>query len=201
MEGLRWQVARERAEAGDWIMRILQDYKMISATVMADYLRETLESGSVDASKELAAIRDGRRIGRDHRGRARDLLDLVADDITRPDPGEREAARQLKQWNKASRRARQGQTSGEGFEGIALRRDMERRKAREEDVIAEGAHLGGGRGALFGGALQAIDRARAARGVAVDDEEGRPVRRRRANAGSADAGSVVSAGSSTVVAG
>ncbi|KAA0171075.1 hypothetical protein FNF28_01080 [Cafeteria roenbergensis] len=66
-------------------MRILQDYRLVSATVMVDYLRESLTEDEALGMAELRAIRDGRRVGRDARGRSKDLLDLVSDDLMKED--------------------------------------------------------------------------------------------------------------------
>lgn len=122
---LRWQVARERAEAGDWIMRILQEYRLVSATVMVDYLRETLSKDEAVGVGELRAIRDGRRVGRDASGRARDLLDLVSEDLLREDEDSRQTRREAARWEERARRARQRGRAGRGtFDAVAAETEL-----------------------------------------------------------------------------
>lgn len=54
---MRFDIARERAEAADAIMRLLEDYQLISATETVGYLKHTLD----ETLPQLAAIVDARR--------------------------------------------------------------------------------------------------------------------------------------------
>ena len=40
---LKWRVAIERAEAADWIMRILNSYNLVSGSAMVEYLQYTVK--------------------------------------------------------------------------------------------------------------------------------------------------------------
>lgn len=50
---VRGKMERERAEASDWIMRMLEDYRMISGNSMAAYLQDTLTGHFERAQREL----------------------------------------------------------------------------------------------------------------------------------------------------
>lgn len=77
----RFEVARERAEAADWIMRILNDYGLVSNALLAEYLEDSMKEEELALTQEMAAIRDGRRVAVDDDGVAKDLSDLVADQV------------------------------------------------------------------------------------------------------------------------
>jgi hypothetical protein len=125
LSALRWQVARERAEAGDWIMRILHEYRFVSATVMVDYLRETLESDEAFGVNELRAIRDGRRVGKDSEGKTKDLLDLIGDDLLREDEETKANRREGAKWEARARKARQRGRADKGtFDAIAAETEL-----------------------------------------------------------------------------
>ncbi|KAA0147843.1 hypothetical protein FNF29_07057 [Cafeteria roenbergensis] len=154
---LRWQVARERAEAGDWIMRILQDYRLVSATVMVDYLRESLTEDEALGMAELRAIRDGRRVGRDARGRSKDLLDLVSDDLMKEDEETRATRKEAARWEQRARRGRQrGKAEVGTFDAIAAESELAaltraQEAAHEREERAAKAHRRGDTAAASGG--------------------------------------------------
>ncbi|KAA0173245.1 hypothetical protein FNF27_05333 [Cafeteria roenbergensis] len=153
---LRWQVARERAEAGDWIMRILQDYRLVSATVMVDYLRESLTEDEALGMAELRAIRDGRRVGRDARGRSKDLLDLVSDDLMKEDEETRATRKEAARWEQRARRGRQrGKAEAGTFDAIAAESELAaltraQEAAHEREERAAKAHRRGDTAAASG---------------------------------------------------
>ena len=94
----RWEVARERAEAADWIMRILHGYGLIKQSVMLEYLEGTLDAEEAMLLRELGGIRDGRRVGRDSQGVAKDLAELVTDDMLAESAQDKATKREAKRW-------------------------------------------------------------------------------------------------------
>ena len=98
----RFEVARERAEAADWIMRILNDYGLVSNALLAEYLEDSMKEEELALTQEMAAIRDGRRVAVDDDGVAKDLSDLVADQVVyRVDPVE---TANYKRWKQEAKK-------------------------------------------------------------------------------------------------
>ena len=100
----RFRVARERAEAADWIMRILHGYGMLKESVFMEYLGSTLESDELLLLKEMRGIRDGRRIGITQDGVAKDMTEFVTDDMLLDAPEDIATKKMYKRWKKETRK-------------------------------------------------------------------------------------------------
>lgn len=136
LEDLRWQVAKERSEAADWIMRILQDYKMVSAVVMADYLKESLSRERADGAPELETIKDGRRVFRGEQGETKDFFDLVAENAVRETDLDRAEKAREARWRHAARQARRKPESGT-FDAIAEEQAIRHHRHQSRQAFAE----------------------------------------------------------------
>ena len=101
---VRFRVARERAEAADWIMRILHGYGMLKESVFMDYLGSTLEADELMLLKEMRGIRDGRRVGITADGVAKDMTEFVTDDMLLDTPEDIATQRMYKRWKKETRK-------------------------------------------------------------------------------------------------
>lgn len=118
---VKWAVSQERAEAADWIMRMLQDYRMVSAITAMEYLMDSVG----EDSSTLAGAGQG--------GGGGSLTAAVMSGVRSTMRDELEAAKQQTEASKSS-----GDAGSHGHEASSDERDASGH-AEDDDQRGGGA--------------------------------------------------------------